>query len=274
MIEIPESINLTKQIAKEYTGKKVAKVVAGHTPHGFAFYTHDTNMYPEMLCGKTLDSVNSLARLVELVFGDMHFVMGDGTTPRYLSPDALDPEKHQFLIRFEDGSGFYCTLRMYGELSIYPFGESDNFYYLVTKEKPSPLSKQFTRDYFQTIVDEAGAKTSAKALLATEQRIPGLGNGVLQDILFNARIHPQKKLQNLEDADIDTLFSCVTEGLADMTAKQGRDTEKDLYGVPGGYKTILSNKTISDPCPECGSSIMRKAYLGGNVYFCPVCQPL
>jgi hypothetical protein len=31
-------------------------------------------------------------------------------------------------------------------------------------------------------------KLSLKALLATEQRIPGLGNGVLQDILFKARM--------------------------------------------------------------------------------------
>lgn|GEM_PF-2077218 len=30
-----------------------------------------------------------------------------------------------------------------------------------------------------------------KAFLATEQRIPGLGNGVLQDILWTARIHPK-----------------------------------------------------------------------------------
>jgi len=274
MIEIPESITLTKQIAKEFKGKRVSRVVAGYTPHGFAFFNHDPAMYPEMLGGKTLDEVNSLARLVELVFGDMHFVMGDGSTTHYLSPDDEDPQKHQFLIRFEDGSGFYCTLRMYGDLSIHPFGESDNFYYLVTKQKPSPLSTEFTRAYFQAIIDEAGLKTTAKALLATEQRIPGLGNGVLQDILFNARIHPQRKLQDLEDSDLDTLYTCIVEGLADMTSKQGRDTEKDLYGVPGGYKTILSNKTFSDPCPLCGSSIVRKAYLGGNVYFCPVCQPL
>jgi len=27
-------------------------------------------------------------------------------------------------------------------------------------------------------------------------------------------------------------------------------------------------------CPVCGAAIVRQAYLGGNVYFCPVCQPL
>ena len=274
MIEIPEATTLASQIAREFQGKRAVTVIAGHTPHGFAFYNHDTQTYPDMLNGKTLSAVNPLARLVELVFEDMHFVIGDGTTPHYLTSEDKDPDKHQFLARFEDNSGFYCTVRMYGEMSVYPLGESDNHYYLVARDKPSPLGKEFTRDYFQTIVDEAGSKTSAKALLATEQRIPGLGYGCLQDILFNAGIHPQRKLLDLGISDLDTLYSCVTEGLADMTAKQGRDVEKDLYGDPGGYRTILSSKTKDDPCPQCGSSIVRKAYLGGNIYFCPVCQPL
>jgi len=52
MIEIPESITLSKQIAKEFKEKTVAKVVAGSTPHGFAFFSHDTAMYPDMLEGK------------------------------------------------------------------------------------------------------------------------------------------------------------------------------------------------------------------------------
>ncbi len=61
-------------------------------------------------------------------------------------------------------------------------------------EKPSPLSEKFDLEYFNSILSGTGTeKLSAKAVLATKQRIPGLGNGTLQDILFNAGIHPQKK---------------------------------------------------------------------------------
>ncbi|ULQ60522.1 hypothetical protein K7I13_04275 [Brucepastera parasyntrophica] len=56
--------------------------------------------------------------------------------------------------------------------------------------------------------------------------------------------------------------------------ERGRDTERDLFGNSGSYKTILSNKTLNDPCPQCGGMITRQAFLGGNIYFCPVCQPL
>jgi formamidopyrimidine-DNA glycosylase len=42
---------------------------------------------------------------------------------------------------------------------------------------------------------------SAKAFLATEQRIPGLGNGVLQDILFTAGIHPKRKMAAISEEE-------------------------------------------------------------------------
>jgi len=47
---------------------------------------------------------------------------------------------------------------------------------------------------------------SIKFLLATEQRIPGLGNGVLQDILFKAKIHPKRKVADLSEKNKCELF--------------------------------------------------------------------
>ena len=61
----------------------------------------------------------------------------------------------------------------------------------------SPLGDGFDAAYFDRLVAGAKPNLSAKAFLATEQRIPGLGNGVLQDILFNARIHPKRKMATL-----------------------------------------------------------------------------
>jgi formamidopyrimidine-DNA glycosylase len=59
-----------------------------------------------------------------------------------------------------------------------------------------------------------------------------------------------------------------------MTGNEGRDTEKDFYGCPGKYKTILSKNTWKNPCPNCGNPIIKEAYMGGAVYYCPSCQKL
>ena len=110
--------------------------------------------------------------------------------------------------------------------------------------------------------------------MATEQRIPGLGNGVLQDILFNARIHPAKKLKDFSEEDPYNLYNSIVITLEQMKAGGGRSTEKDLYGNPGGYSQILSSKTAGLECPVCGEIIEKKSYMGGSVYFCRECQEL
>jgi len=126
----------------------------------------------------------------------------------------------------------------------------------------------------QVIRGAETGKLSAKAFLATEQRIPGLGNGVLQDILWTARIHPKRKMAELSDQAIDDMYIAVKSVLADMVAKGGRDTERDLFWQPGGYRTVLSRNTVDTPCPACGTTIRKEAYSGGAIYVCETCQPL
>jgi arginine deiminase len=115
-------------------------------------------------------------------------------------------------------------------------------------------------------------KLSLKALLATEQRIPGLGNGILQDILFNAKMHPKKKVHTLSDKDEGVLLHSLKTTLSAIASRGGRDTELDLFGHPGGYNTILCKHTVNKPCPVCGTIIKKEAYLGGSIYYCEKCQ--
>jgi formamidopyrimidine-DNA glycosylase len=161
---------------------------------------------------------------------------------------------------------------MYGGLWACPEDRNDNKYYLIAKAKPSPLTEGFDEAYFHSLFDADTAKLSLKALLATEQRIPGLGNGVLQDILFNAGMHPKKKAGSMSPADRRLLFDAVKTTLAAMLAGGGRDTENDIFGKPGGYRTKLSRLTAGQPCPVCGGPITKEAYLGGSVYYCAGCQ--
>jgi Formamidopyrimidine-DNA glycosylase len=110
--------------------------------------------------------------------------------------------------------------------------------------------------------------------LATEQRIPGLGNGTLQDILFNAGIHPKKKTQDLSEQQKEQLFFSIKNTISEMCELGGRDTEKDLFGAFGRYKTKLSKNTSGKPCDKCGSIVVKENYLGGSIYYCKECQPL
>jgi formamidopyrimidine-DNA glycosylase len=77
---------------------------------------------------------------------------------------------------------------------------------------------------------------------------------------------------DLGPREVNEMYAAVKSVLAKMVECGGRDTERDLYGSPGGYKTILSKNTVGGPCPDCGTIIRKEAYLGGSIYYCPGCQ--
>lgn len=273
MLELPEAINLAKQISHTLKSKQIAEVVPLQSPHKFAWFQGDPMDYPKFLIGKTVTSAESHGGMVEIIVEDVSLILSDGVNIRYIETETGLPKKHQLLIRFADNSFLCFSLQMYGGIICAPRGGYDNEYYLQATTKPSPLEDEFDKSYFQKLLEEnALEKLSAKAFLATEQRIPGLGNGVLQDILFNAQIHPKIKMHNLSDQQKKGMFQSIKATLADMTEKGGRDTEKDLFSRPCGYKTILSKITVNTACPNCGAFIEKASYMGGSIYFCPKCQ--
>ena len=152
--------------------------------------------------------------------------------------------------------------------------EFQNTYYQGSLHSISPLNEAFDESFFDNIFQSQTKDLSMKALLATEQRIPGLGNGVLQDILFNSNLHPKRKKSTISDFEKGELFHSLKVTLHSMTEKGGRDTEKDFFGQNGGYKTILSKNTVNQACPKCGNKIVKEAYLGGAIYYCPSCQKI
>lgn len=274
MIEIPESAIISRQAAGVLTGRKIAEVIPATSPHKFTWYNGDPAGYPEVLEGRSIETVDGHGAFIDLVMDkDTHFLISDGTIMRYGQAGELHPVKHQQLLVLDDGSFLVFTVAMYG--GIYAFQrEYDNPYYQGSIHKLNPLAEAFDEVYFENMVRGLKKDVSAKALLATEQRIPGLGNGVVQDILYNAGIHPRRKVSTLGDLEKSDLLYSMKGTLANMVELGGRDTEKDFFGNWGGYKVILSKNTYKEPCPNCGHEIIREAYLGGTVYYCPVCQPL
>lgn len=272
MWELPEAHAIAAQLNAAVQGKRIAAVTAAASPHKFAWYYGDPQEYPARLRGRTVGASRAVGGFVEITVEDTTLLIGEGAGLRLHRVGEKRPVKHQLLLEFADGDAVSGTVQMYGGFWCFPAGAFDNPYYQVAQDKPSPLSQEFDRQYFAGIIDTTAEKLCAKALLATEQRIPGLGNGALQDILFAAKIHPRRKLTELTPTDPDALFTAVKSTLAAMADRGGRDTETDLFSNPGGYRTVLSRYTVGKPCPDCGSLIRKEAFLGGSIYFCPQCQ--
>ena len=274
MIELPEALTLAKQINEHLTGKVVRSTEAAHSPHKFTWYHGDPAEYSAKLKDNVVLSARGAGMFVEITLSESMLLFNDGVNLR-LHPNAGPlPAKHQLLITFEDGASLSASVAMYGGVICWEKSEPyENTYYEIAQRKPSPLSDEFDEAYFRELLfPEAVRKLPLKAALATEQRIPGLGNGCLQDILWVAQLHPRRKVNTLTDSEIGRLFGSVKGTLKNMTEAGGRSTEKDLLGQPGGYRVVLSAKTKGTPCPRCGMEIVKEAFLGGSIYTCPKCQ--
>ncbi len=272
MIEIPEARTLTRQLSEVAVGKRIKGVEAAKHPHKFAWYFGDPQNYHQLLTEAVVEGVFCYGGLVEIELGKASIVLGDGVRLGYYPEGKRLPAKHQLHIEFDDAASLVASVQMYGGIWAFPKGQFDNPYYMVAKKKPNPFQEEFDQAYFNRLLESSPQGISLKAFLATEQRIPGLGNGTLQDILFNAGLHPKKKLKTLKTDEINGLFSSVKGTLKEMTEAGGRDTEKDLFDHNGGYSTLLSKHTVDKPCSRCGDIIKKEAYLGGSIYYCPTCQ--
>lgn len=271
MLELPEAYTVSSQLQETLAGKKLRCVLPPSKQHKFCWYNGDPTDYNTFLAGRRVTAAAGFGIFAEVLFeGGYRLAFNDGVNVRLLPVEKL-PAQHQLAVVFEDGQALAFTVAMYGAIILHQ-GDYENEYYQKSRTAVSPFS-----DEFKACFDETAARCkpslSAKAFLAADQRFPGIGNGVLQDILFDAGIHPKRKLQTFGAAQWERLLASTTAVLGNMTRQGGRDTEKDLYGHPGGYRTRMSKKTWRQPCPVCGGAIVKETYLGGSVYYCPVCQP-
>jgi len=276
MIELPEAICLSRQLDGVLTGKTIVRAEAGSSPHGFAWYTGDPASYSARVSGRQVVGCENRCGHVWInLEGDVSLILAEGPGIRVWQEGDKLPKKHQLLLEMGDRHVLTASTRMYAFYALNDGLEPLNPYLQRAVEGPNVLSQEFSSLDFSSAADSVSqGRLSLKGFLATGQRFPGLGNGVLQDILFNANLHPKTLLSNLGDRGLKDLFDSVKETLRQMTELGGRDTESDIYGQSGGYMTILSRKGLERGCPRCGSGIFKEAYMGGSVYWCPKCQSM
>lgn len=267
MIEIPESLTIAKQLNEMVQGKRILEVETEHSAHSYVWYSGKPDFYSSVMTGRIIGKSIGIGSMIEVTMDGYSFVVGDGTNIRYIKQGEKLPEKYQARITLEDESHLICKVQMYGAIFLIQPHKEKNPYYLAAKEKPLPNTEGFTYQYFKSLFDDISATMSMKAFLATEQRIPGLGNGVLQDILLEAGLHQKRKIGTITESGRRRIYESIVETLEKMTIAGGRNTEKDLFGNVGGYQTLLSKKTVGKPCPYCGSLIEKASYMGGRCIF-------
>lgn len=272
MIEIAEAFVFAKQMTKELKGLTITDVKVLTTPHKFCWLSGEPEKYEEILLGLSVIEVKSSAHYLRIILSDGHeLAIAEDVNLEY-KPLHLKTDKHQLQLTFSNDYVLEFKVKLYGFI---PLGTKEflnnNFpYYKVAVDAIDPRDPMFTFDYFIKTTGIDLGKGSVKACLATEQHIPGLGNGTLQDILFDSKISPRRKVSSLSLHDQKTLYNSVIKKIDEMITFGGRDTVLSMFGEKGGYEVIMKNDR--EKCPLCQTPIVKEAFMGGKAIYCPKCQ--
>ena len=277
---------VNKQQEESIVGKKIRNVVANQNPHTFVWFAMEPKQaykdakaacdVAKYLTNKTIESVNVNTGgygLYNFINFGKQALLSD-IVPRYKNPKEKYPKKHQLLLEFNDGSFLSYSASLGGALFLFETDKNGN---AVGYKSDSPLidSKEFSYNYFKTLLDNTEGKIlSVKQLLATKNRIPGIDNNLLQDILWEAQINPKKKVDTLNKTEIQRIFKAIKIIPSDIINAGGKDIDKDIYGNYGKFPSKVSRNTVGKPCERCKTKIVKEAYLGGSVFYCPKCQKI
>ena len=98
----------------------------------------------------------------------------------------------------------------------------------------------------------------------------------MHDILFRARLHPQKKISEMSEDAIILLYNSIMETL-NLSKEHGAFSyESDFFGEKGGFTLdyFLVGYKENEPCPVCGEAIISIKTGSTSTFICPVCQKL
>ena len=277
MFELPEVTVLAGQLKAEVTGQRVRGCVRGNSPHKFVFYGGgEPAEYESLVVGKTLGPATARAKWIFIPLEPGYVLAWGEFGGRLLlhDPGARLPAKHHLLLELDDGRSISAVTQMWGFFEVLAEAKVAEHKYAGVIGV-TPTDDAFTYDYWQELIGEYAAKStkkSVKALLTQDATIPGVGNSYLQDILFQARLHPKRPVADLSAAEGKALYEALTGVMAEAIAGGGRDDEVDLYGQHGGYRRVMDRKAAGQPCSRCGTTVEKIQYLGGACYLCPSCQ--
>ncbi len=211
----------------------------------------------------------------QLVFRSATAHFGAGHPSGSLMGDLPD-KSTRVTLTFADGARlFFNDQRKFGWMRLMPTAEVENLDFF-KKVGPEPLAADFTPADFAARLSRR-AKSGIKAVLLDQTVVAGIGNIYADESLWAAKIHPLTLVQDIPKAKVTALYTGLRDILT-LSIKKGGSTDRNYVnheGKRGSYLTFANVfRREGQPCPRCGTIIIKTKVAGRGTHVCPHCQVL
>jgi formamidopyrimidine-DNA glycosylase len=179
-------------------------------------------------------------------------------------------------ITFADDSNlFFNDQRKFGWMRLLPTPEVPNIDFM-KKVGPEPLEPSFTKELFLKQIQKR-KNSNIKAALLDQTVLAGIGNIYADESLFLAKINPASIVGRVPKARLINLHQAII-GVLKISLEKGGSTDRNYINAEGKKGSYIEFAKVfrkdNQPCPVCGSIIIKTRVAGRGTHVCNKCQKL
>lgn len=135
---------------------------------------------------------------------------------------------------------------------------------IIGKLGPDILSDQFTLSVFQQIAKKS-PRARLVSWLSNQAKMAGIGNYLRSEILYEARLHPNRLIKSLTDEEITTLYHSIIKVVS--IAQEHAGLTISTYTTPSGRRGGYPAKVYQQKTDPHGNIVTKIKVNGQTVFF-------
>lgn len=260
MPELPDVEVYRKEVAEDAVGEVITSVSVG-TPKMLKFISPARlalKLTNKKITATKRHGKNLFLKTKDGSFLRLHFGMTGYLEYEY-EKDSL-PKHTALCLHFKSGKRLlFIDPRKFGAMEYI-----DNFADFLNKAHIGPDIETLTLKEFEKLLHERHGQL--KPALMDQTLMSGLGNVYTDEMLYQAKIHPEISIDRLNHKDIALMFkkmkTIIKEAIKDHA-------ERSL--MPGKY--LIHRRHKGEKCLQCHKGTIQMKTVGGrSTYFCDWCQ--
>ncbi len=235
----------------------------------------DIKDFKDILIGRKFIDIDRIGKWLMFDLNDYYLLSHLRMEGKYFVKKSTDEiVKHEHIvISFEDGTDLrYHDTRKFGRMNLVKKSDIDKVE-AIKKQGIEANSDKLTKEYLYDKIHKKNIPI--KSLLLDQTIISGLGNIYANEVMFDARINPNKLGKDISLKECDLIVK-ASKKIIDAAIKDGGTTIKSYtssLGVTGRFQQhLMVHKREGEECKVCGTLIENIKIGGRSTYFCPKCQ--